>query len=88
MVCYSASDAKRDHYPYDAYPYADDDSELQGIIKLTPTHNDTASVAISEEMDHLVLSMTLNDVNLENVLKSVVVNASNTSYNSENIIIF
>ena len=68
MVCSSASDAKRDHYPYDASPYADDDSDLQGIIKLTPTNNDTDSGAIREELDHIVVSVTSNYFNLEKAI--------------------
>ena len=46
---------------------------------MPPPQNDTDHGTIREELDHLVASATVNDVNVEKVTQSVVVDAPSTS---------
>ena len=86
VVCPSASDAIRNHSPADADPAADDDGDFQGTIQLPPPHNDADSGAIRGELDRLVASAILNEINVEKVIHSVVVDASHTTYKNGNIL--
>ena len=52
----------------------------RGPFSCPPPQNDTDHGTIREELDHLVASATVNDVNVEKVTQSVVVDAPSTSY--------
>ena len=68
----AASDYIRNTSPDDESSDADYYGEFQGTIKLNPTQNDTDCYVIREESDRLVVSETMNDVNVEKVIHSVV----------------
>ena len=85
-VCPAASDSTRDPLPFDADPASDDDGELQGDIQYPPPHKDYDPDSIKEELDHLVSSTPPNEVNMEKVLQSVVVDVPHTSYNNRKVL--
>ena len=78
----STSDAIRDPLTSDTDPSSDDDGKFQGTIQFPPLQNDAYSGTIREELDCLVESATLNELNLEKVIQSVVVDTSRISYNN------
>ena len=77
-----ASDAIMDASSDDVSPDAYYDDELKGTINFNPANNDTESCYIREDLDCILASMTVNDVNIETVFKSFFIDALQNSYNN------
>ena len=86
MVFTAASDAIRYPSPYDSSSATYYDDELQGIVHLPPSHNDTGCGFIREELECLIVSATVHETNMDQLLQIDVFDLLHTSYKMEKLV--
>ena len=62
-----------------------DNSDLEGRIKLPITQNNSGNYSFSKEVNYLFVTVSSGDINVKNVLKSVVDEISRKNYNCTTI---